>query len=283
MHALELTKPVVSVAWLSEHIDHPDLIILDATIKKAASDKKTKNADYQIKNTRFFDIKGSFSDKETNIPNMLPAPEIFAKACEDLGVNNHHTIIVYDKHGIYSSVRVWWMFKTMGYDNVAVLDGGLPAWQKANLPVEDSEKAKKTFAGGNFVTDFRPNLVCNAQDILSEMNNTDTIILDARSDGRFRAVDPEPRADLKGGHIPNSKSLPYTKLLEDGKILPEEELRDIFKNFNIENKKLIFTCGSGITACIILLAAELTGYQNVSVYDGSWSEWGQLKGVPIEC
>ncbi len=281
MNTVNITTPLVSVSWLSEHLNDPDLIILDATIKKVASNHNEKYPDLSIKDSRFFDIKKVFSDKSTDIPNMLPSAEAFAKACEQLGISSHHKIVVYDKIGMYSSARVWWMFKIMGHTQIAVLDGGFPAWQRANLPVEEYSSAQK-YTQGKFKAVFNPKLVTDAATILNKINDENTLILDARSSGRFLAQEPEPRASLKGGHIPNSKSLHYERVLENGTIKSVDELKEILDSFNIEDKKLIFTCGSGITACIIMLAAEIAGYDNASVYDGSWSEWGQLEGVPIE-
>ncbi|MEW7289467.1 sulfurtransferase [Aquimarina sp. 2304DJ70-9] len=283
MKPLKFTQPLVSVSWLSEHLDHPDLIVLDATIKKVTSTKEAKSANLQIKNARFFDIKKAFSDTTTDIPNMLPTPEAFSEACRNIGISNHHKIVVYDQLGIYSSPRVWWMFKTMGHENIAVLDGGLPAWKGANMPCETMDNSSNPTERGDFKAMFDQDLTTDSKSILAEMNNKNTLILDARSPGRFTAQEPEPRASLKGGHIPNSMNLHYTKIVRDGHLLPVGELKEVLDDFNIENKKLIFTCGSGITACIIMLAANLAGYDNVSVYDGSWSEWGQLDGVPIAC
>ncbi len=282
MNALEITSPLVSVSWLSTHRDHPDLMILDATIKKVAANTLETYTNLAIKNTRFFDIKGTFSDTSTNIPNMLPSPEVFSEACKVLGINSNHTIIVYDKLGIYSSARVWWMFTSMGHKNVAVLDGGLPAWKNANLPCEEIHN-QKTFQRGNFEANYNPKLVVNAAIVHDSILDKNTLILDARSPGRFKAEEPEPRESLKGGHIPNAMNLHYTKLLRDGKMLPIQELKEIFSDYTMEHKKLIFTCGSGITACIIMLAATLCGYKNMSIYDGSWSEWGQLDNAPIQC
>ncbi|WP_062055757.1 sulfurtransferase [Aquimarina longa] len=283
MKSLQIVQPIVSVNWLSEHLDHPDLVLLDATIKKIASKKDEKKSNLKIKGARFFDIKNTFSDKDTDIPNMLPSPEAFAEACKALGISSHHTIVVYDTLGIYSSPRVWWMFKVMGHQNVAVLDGGFPAWQNAKQPCETDDTSQQVYHLGNFKATYISKLVSNTKSILQEMNTKTTLILDARSSGRFKAIEPEPRESLKGGHIPNSINLPYTKVLNNGKMKSPTELQEVLKNFNIENKKLIFTCGSGITACIIMLATELTEHQNGSVYDGSWSEWGQLDGVPIQC
>lgn len=283
MKPLELSSPVISTTWLSENLTHPDLIILDATIPKVAGSKPEHLNQEKIQGARFFDIKGVFSDKETNVPNMLPSAEIFEKACSELGICDHHTLVVYDQLGIYSSPRVWWMFKVMGFNNIAILDGGLPAWNKESLPTETISIGDTSYPKGDFVAKHRPEFVSNADDILSEIIDRNTLILDARSEGRFKALEPEPRSDLKGGHIPTSKSLWYGHVLKDQHMHSIPKLKETFENFNIENKKLIFTCGSGITACIILLAAELAGYRNqMSVYDGSWSEWGQLEGVPIE-
>ncbi len=280
MKELEINTPLVTTSWLQDHINHPDLIILDATIKKVASKDGEDISDLKIKNARFFDIKKTFSDKSTDIPNMLPSAKDFEKACRNLGINSSHKIVVYDKLGIYSSPRVWWMFKTMGYEQIAVLDGGLPAWQQADLPCEAATN-ENNYPQGNFKAAYQPKLVVNSEKVLNSINNNNILILDARSPGRFTAQEPEPRDDLKGGHIPNSMNLHYAQVQHDGKMLPTNELKEILADFNIDNKKLIFTCGSGITACIIMLAAELAGYNNVSVYDGSWSEWGQLNGVPI--
>ncbi|QKX04754.1 sulfurtransferase [Aquimarina sp. TRL1] len=280
MKKITLSSPIVSAAWLAEHLDHPDIIILDASIKKVtASDHVSVTS--QIKNARFFDIKNTFSDKTNSIPNMLPTPEVFAKGCEELGISSDHTIIIYDTLGIYSSPRAWWMFKTMGHENVAVLDGGLPVWVKSGYPTTSVEK-RSHFSTTHFKTSFRPEHVASVTDIMNSIHHTDNCILDARSKGRFEATAPEPRADLKGGHIPNSISLPYTSVLsDDGTILSTAQLQSLFNSLPIANKKLIFSCGSGITACIILLASQLAGYPMGVIYDGSWSEWGQLPNVPI--
>jgi len=282
MNALKITKPLVSISWLLEHIDHPNLLLLDGTIKKVTSKGSEDIKDQKIKNARFFDIKKVFSDLDSDIPNMLPSEKQFENSCRNLGINSNHTIVVYDRLGIYSSPRVWWMFKTMGHSQIAVLDGGLPAWQKANLPCQ-TETNRVDYPIGNFKAIFQPQLVVNHKEVLMAIKANDVLVLDARSPGRFEAQEPEPRDDLKGGHIPNSFNLHYTQTQQNGLMRSIKELKEILLDFNIENKKLIFTCGSGITACIIMLAAELVGYKNVSVYDGSWSEWGLIDGLPIEC
>ncbi|WP_298542504.1 sulfurtransferase [uncultured Aquimarina sp.] len=282
MAALELPTPIVSVAWLSKNINHPDLIILDASIKKVTSSKESSKQDLKIPGARFFDIKKVFSDQQSELPNMLPSADHFEKSCRNLGINSNSKIVIYDTIDIYSSPRAWWMFTIMRYDDVAVLDGGLPEWIHQGLPTENKGDLS-IFPTGNFKINDRSKRTVNAKDVLFEMNSSDSLILDARSYGRYKGTLSEPRSDLKSGHIPNSMSLPYTKVLQDGKMLPTKELVKLFADFDIENKKLIFSCGSGITACIILLAAKLSGYTNLWIYDGSWTEWGQLEGVPIEC
>ena len=279
MKNLELSTPIVSVEWLADHINDPNLIVLDATIAKVTQ-PKNDIAEVQIPGARFFDIKKVFSDLTSGVPNMLATPEQFEKGCSALGITNTHTLIIYDRLGIYSSPRAWWMFMTMGFTNVAVLDGGLPAWIQAGLPTEKLS-ASSSDPNGSFQSKYKENLVCNLQDVQAAMNATDTLILDARSAGRFNATAPEPRADLRGGHIPGSKSLPYTQVLSNNHFLPKAELKIIFDKLDVRHKKLIFTCGSGITACIILLAAHISGHENLSVYDGSWSEWGLPNGLPI--
>lgn len=271
---------LVSIDWLYKNFDDPNLVVLDASLKNNKSKLKTDFPNIQIKGARFFDSKNRFSDIENAIPNMIPSPEVFERECRALGINRNSMIVVYDNLGIYSSPRVWWMFKAMGHDDIAVLDGGLPAWKKAGFECEpiSSYAVKK----GDFVANYQADLVVAAADILKNLDNKKAVVIDARSEARFRARVPEPRENLKGGHIPNSLNIPYNKVLQNGKFRPTSQLAKVFDDPAIKTKPLVFTCGSGITACIVLLAAGLVLDTGKALYDGSWSEWGQLEGYPIE-
>ena len=272
--------PLVSVTWLYKNLDNPSLVVLDATMKKVASKSEEASAKKQIKNARFIDIKTVFSDVTAQFPNTMSSEEKFTIAAQELGINNDSVIVVYDDLGIYSSARVWWMFKAMNHQNIAVLDGGLPTWKNAGYPVENviKHEVKK----GNFVATYNSNYFCDSKTVLNSISDENTVVLDARSEDRFYAHVAEPRQGLRSGHIPNSVSLPYSVLLSDGKMKSKKELAEIIAS-KVNNKtNIIFSCGSGITACILALGTEIIGIKNKKVYDGSWTEWGSLTELPIE-
>jgi thiosulfate/3-mercaptopyruvate sulfurtransferase len=272
-----MTNPIVSTAWLQEHLNNPELIILDARLDHNQSGLENKNTELQIKGARLFDIKNNFSDTSNPLPNTFPTPEQFTAECQKLGINKNNTIIVYDTLGIYSSPRAWWMFKAMGHSDVFVLDGGLPEWVKEGYPTEIRQETTDILFG-DFEANLQPKLIKNKEQILDNIETNEATLIDARSQDRFHATHEEPRAGLRSGHIPGSINIPYTELLKDGKYKSKEELTEIFK---LNDQSLLFTCGSGITACIVLLACELISNNPKAVYDGSWTEWGS-SNLPIE-
>ncbi|PHR74653.1 MAG: sulfurtransferase [Lutibacter sp.] len=276
-----MASPLVTVDWLNQNLNNPNLVIIDATMRKITWEKNEfKNSNLQIIGTRFFDIKNTFSDTSSPFPNMMLSPDKFQEQAQKIGINKESKIVVYDTIGIYTSPRVWWMFKSMGHHNIAVLDGGFPEWNKRNFPKENTSKYKGDL--GNFIADFNQNYFCDYKAVLNSISDKKKTIIDARSEDRFDGVKEEPRKGLRSGHIPNSRNLHYNDLLVEGNMKSKEELIEIFNPIIAGGSSATFSCGSGITACILALGAEITGRKNNTVYDGSWTEWGSLHELPIE-
>ena len=280
--SLKITKPIVSVDWLQSNLGNEQLIILDCTMPKVTVKSKTPISEdkKQIKDAVFFDIKKTFSDVNAAFPNTILSPQEFEKRCHNLGVNIDSAIVCYDDLGIYSSPRVWWMFQLMGFKNIAVLDGGFPKWKENKYLVEKQQK--NVFLKGNFKVNYQSGKIKYTEDVFSAIENDAILIADARSKGRFNSTEPEPRNGLKGGHIPNSVSLPFSEILDKGMLKTEDDLKVIFSEMNPENKELIFSCGTGITASVLALGAEILEVKKYSVYDGSWTEWASTENLPIE-
>jgi len=273
MSEISIKTPIVSVQWLQQNLNASNIVLLNASILKVTEDDLIID-NKQIPKTRFFDIKNAFSNTSAPFPNTVPSEKQFNSEARKLGINKDSVIVVYDDKGIYSSARAWYLFKAFGFNNVAVLDGGLPEWEQAGYLV--TGKKEFEYSPGNFEGTFNPVYFKNFNDIQQISNDENCLILDARSSKRFEGQVDEPRKGLRSGHIPNSVNLPFAELLNGNGLKSEEVLRTIFKDLIISNRKLVFSCGSGITACIIALAAEIAGYSDLSVYDGSWTEYGSL-------
>ena len=270
-------KELVSIAWLSENLYDEDLILLDASMEKTAQGEHSKHSKLTIPTARHFDIKGRFSDKNNPLPNSLPSPEQFEFECQKLGINQTSKIVVFDNLGIFSSPRVWWMFKVMGHNNVSVLNGGLQEWISKGLSVKS--RKVENYEPGNFKATFHKAFVKNYQDILDNINTNLFQVIDARSKGRFNGTEKEPRKHLKSGHIPNSINIPYSLVLDNGKYKTESELKNIFERNCPTENDLVFSCGSGLTACIVMLASEIAFKKSKYIYDGSWTEWAELQNL----
>ncbi len=281
METLHLNGPLVSVQWLVDNINDENVIVLDATLPKAVSSGNNGGVSTQgIPGARFFDIKNTFSVSSAPYPNTRVDGLTFNDKAKMLGINKDSIIIVYDDHGIYSCARAWWMFKAMGHSQVAVLDGGLIAWNESGLPLE--EKTTISYGPGNFQGVYDKKFFKDSQDVLDELSLDTKLVVDARAGDRFEGLIEEPRKGLRSGHIPNSINLPYTDLLDGGKMKNLVDVQKLINDKIPKDKHVTFSCGSGITACILALGAELAGRKDLSVYDGSWTEWGSINTLPIE-
>ena len=274
-------KTLVSTEWLANHIKDPDLRILDASwyMPQMERDPRAEYDVAHIPGARFFDID-DISDHRSDLPHMAPPVEKFMSRLRAMGVGDGHQVVVYDGMGLFSAARVWWLFRLMGQNNIAVLDGGFPKWQAEGRPVEDMPPMVRD----RHMTVRRQNhMVKDVTQVAAASKLGDYEIIDARSAARFRGDAPEPRPGLRAGHIPGSKNVPYTSLLnDDGTMKSPETMRDIFVAAGVDlTKPAITSCGSGVTAAVFSLALEILGKTDHALYDGSWSEWGMFPTVPV--
>lgn len=274
-------KTLVSTDWLAAHLKDPDLRILDASWYLPDMNRDPR-ADYDaahIPGARFFDID-EISDNRSDLPHMAPPVEKFMSRLRAMGVGDGHQVVVYDGMGMFSAARVWWLFRLMGQFDIAVLDGGLPKWLAEGRPTEDMPPIVRD----RHMTVRRQNqMVKDVTQVASASKLCDYEIIDARSPGRFRGDEPEPREGLRAGHIPNSRNVHYATLLtEDGTMKSAPALREAFEAAGVDlTKPAITTCGSGVTAAILSLAMERIGKTDHALYDGSWAEWGMFPTVPV--
>ncbi|MFD9499808.1 sulfurtransferase [Streptomyces sp. NPDC060035] len=278
-----LPGPLVGADWLAGRLAAAGLVVLDASVGAY------REEGWRIPGARRFDIDGAMSDDAVPLPHTMPGARRFTEVMRALGVNGTDTVVVYDAAGIYSSARAWWMLRAMGFDRVAVLDGGLPAWTAAGLPVDKAEKVEKAEgrasggAGrpGDFTARPRDGMLVGSGAVVAALADPASVVLDARSRERFSGTGAEPRPGLRRGHMPGALNLPFGEIQRDGRMLGAHELRASFGVLAGDRQRLVVSCGSGVTACVLALGAELAGYRDVSVYDGSWSEWGRPSELPV--
>lgn len=265
---------VVSTEWLADEMGRPDLLIFDCStyLPNEPGNKKDGFRAGHIPGARLFDID-VIADTETDLPHMVPTAGRFAKLVGALGISNASRIVFYDQHGLRASPRGWWMMRLFGHDQVAVLDGGLPAWKRAGQPVETGEALAPTPA--SFVADFRAEKLRGIGDIKRIVAEGGPLIIDARAKGRFDGTAPEPRAGLPSGHMPGAANVPVSEIAgPDGLIKSPDALRALFAAVGVDGARPVVTsCGSGVTACVLALGLVEAGFTEPAIYDGSWTEW----------
>lgn len=275
-------RTLVSTDWLARHLNDPDLRILDASwyLPDAGRNARAEYEAGHIPGARFFDID-EISDQRSALPHMAPPPEKFISRMRAMGVGDGHQVVVYDGAGLFSAARVWWLFRLMGKQDVAVLDGGLPKWKAEGRALEDMAPVLRD----RHITVSRQNhLVRDVTQVAHAAKLGHAQVLDARAAARFAGEAPEPRPGLRAGHIPGALNLPFGQVLNaDGTMKDAAGLKAAFEAAGVDlSQPVITTCGSGVTASVLALALERLGHRDWSLYDGSWAEWGMYDDLPVE-
>ncbi len=273
---------LVSTDWLERHLEDPDLRILDGSWH-LPTEKRDARAEFEaqhIPGAQFFDID-TISDTSSPLPHMVPDADQFAAQVAALGIGAENSVVVYDNSGVWSAARVWWLLRAMGLTRVAVLDGGLRKWLAEGRATTAAATQPQP---ATLTARMDQSRVRDAAQVLQATQDPDIQIVDARAPERFRGEVPEPRAGLRSGHIPGSRNVFFKSLLNpDGTLKSDEDLRTAFTEAGVALEKPVITsCGSGVTASVLCLGLEKLGHRDLSVYDGSWTEWGQREELPIE-
>ncbi|MBE5680068.1 3-mercaptopyruvate sulfurtransferase [Pantoea agglomerans] len=278
-----MTTPLfVSADWLQEHYNDERLQVLDARLlppgMEAVRDVRAEYLSGHLPDAPYFNIE-ALSDHTSPYPHMLPRAESFAVAMRELGVSNDKHLVVYDEGNLFSAPRAWWMLKTFGVAQVSILAGGLQGWKEAGFALATGEV---NLPEGEFEAHADESRVKRLTDVLLISHEGGAQIIDARPANRFNAEVDEPRPGLHRGHIPNSLNVPWNSLVEQGKLKPEAELQTLFADAGVDiTQPVVASCGSGVTAVVVILALTALGARDVTLYDGSWGEWGSRDDLPI--
>ena len=274
---------LTTTGWLAENLQNPSVRIVDGTsfLPNVPRDAQEEYAARHIPGAVLVDIE-DVRDPNSDLPHMLPRPEHFAAKMAELGIGSGHRVVIYDAMGVRTSPRVWWMFKVFGHADAAVLDGGLPKWEAEGRPLASGGE---TPAPAQFVASFHAELVRDVDQMIANQASRGELVVDARPSGRFDGAAPEPRAGLRGGHMPGAVNMPVEMVVDadKGTVLPAEALRAAFAALNVDPaQRVVTSCGSGVAACTVSFGRHLLGHPIAPVYDGSWSEWGARDDTEVE-